>query len=322
MLHHSIAPATLRCMSNTDVAALQLPSYTFFHTAIRRGFLPFMLLGVNGAAIALAATGAPKWQLFGIVAGAVLASFVAEQVAPYRADWNRSRGDTPRDVAHAVVNELLQLGSLFLLPALVAVLSIDGLWPTRAPFWVQVLGSVVVVDAGITVAHWWSHRWKPLWRLHSVHHSVERFYGFNGLMKHPLHQLFETMVATTPLVLLGLPTDVATAVVVLVAVQLLVQHSNVDYSTGGLHRFLAVNRVHRFHHLRWPGVGDVNFGLFLTVWDRLLGTYVNDPAAKFDSSVLGIAAEPDYPVGYVAQLTHPFRAYNPQPADVPSEWRR
>jgi sterol desaturase/sphingolipid hydroxylase (fatty acid hydroxylase superfamily) len=154
----------------------------------------------------LAGSGAPKWQLFGTVLVAVAISSCAERVAPYRSEWNRSRGDAPRDVAHAAVNEVLQVGSLFLLPVVVAALSIDGMWPTGAPFWLQVLGSVVVVDAGITVAHWWSHRSRPLWRLHSVHHSVERFYGFNGLMKHPLHQLFETMVATTPLVILGLPS--------------------------------------------------------------------------------------------------------------------
>ncbi len=115
-----------------------------------------------------------------------------------------------------------------------------------------------------------------------------------------------------PLVLLGLPAEVATAVVVMVAVQLLVQHSNVDYNTAGLHRLLALNRVHRFHHLRWPGVGDVNFGLFLTLWDRILGTYVDSPTARFDSSDLGIAAEPDYPTGYIHQLVRPFQPYAPQ----------
>jgi hypothetical protein len=79
--------------------------------------------------------------------------------------------------------------------------------------------------------------------------------------------------------------------------------------------------VHRFHHLKWAGVGDVNFGLFFTVWDRLLDTFVFDPTARFDSDVLGIAAEPDYPVGYRAQLVHPFRPYEPAPTDPPPpEW--
>ncbi len=304
-------------MSNIDVAITQHKRFTLI---VRVAFLPFMLIGLNGTAIALAGGGAPKWQLVAIVGVGIGMSFAAERIAPYRADWNQPRGDAPRDVAHALVNELLQLGSLLLLPSLVAILAIGSVWPTGVPFWIQVLASVVVVDAGITVAHWWSHRWKPLWRLHSVHHSIERFYGFNGLMKHPLHQLFETAIATTPLVLLGLPADVASAVVVMVAIQLLIQHSNVDYNTGGLHRLLALNRVHRFHHLRWPGVGDVNFGLFLTLWDRMLGTYVDNPTARFDSSDLGIAAEPDYPTSYIAQLARPFQQYAPQQPAVPAKW--
>lgn len=195
------------------------------------------------------------------------------------------------------------------------------MWPSGWPFVAQVLVALVVLDAGITFGHWWSHRARWLWRLHAVHHSIERFYGVNGLMKHPLHQLFETGLATAPLVVVGLPSTVATALVLLVGLQLLVQHSNVDYATGPLHHVVAVNRVHRFHHLRWPGVGDVNFGLFLTVWDRLLGTSVWDPERRFDSSVLGIAAEPDYPSGYLAQLREPFRPYHPVPVSIPEAWR-
>jgi sterol desaturase/sphingolipid hydroxylase (fatty acid hydroxylase superfamily) len=322
VLHTSRRHVTLGAVGNVDVADAHQHSGLLLEGLVRYGFLPFMLVAVNGSAVWAASAGAPKWQLVALVVLAVMASFAAEQVAPCVEDWNRPRGDGPRDAAHALVNEVLQIGSLLTLPVYVSVLAIEGAWPTSLPFVVQVLGSVVVVDAGITIAHWWSHRSKPLWRLHSVHHSVERFYGLNGLMKHPLHQLFETMIATAPLVLLGLPTDVATAVVVMVSVQLLVQHSNVDYALGPLDRALAVNRVHRFHHLRWPGVGDVNFGLFLTVWDRLLGTYVRDPDARFDSSVLGIAAEPDYPIGYLDQLRRPFQPYRPQAVHVPEVWRR
>jgi sterol desaturase/sphingolipid hydroxylase (fatty acid hydroxylase superfamily) len=309
-------------MSNTDVAveALTRSSWGGTHPA-RWLFLPAMWVGFGGLGIWLAGGGAPKWQIVALLGGAIAVSLASERMAPYRPEWNRSRRDSRRDVAHAAVNESLQIASLLLLPTIVGVLSIEGVWPRSWPFLVQVLVSLVALDAGITLGHRWSHRNKPLWRLHAVHHSVERFYGFNGLMKHPLHQLFETGLATTPLVVLGLPVGVATALVVLVAIQLLVQHSNVDYATGPLHRLVALNRVHRFHHLRWPGVGDVNFGLFLTIWDRMLGTYVWDPHKEFDSSVLGIAAEPDYPVGYLAQLAQPFRPYRPEPVDVPAEWR-
>lgn len=288
---------------------------------MRFGFLPVMFLGFMGAGVWLASADAPKWQVVVLLAGAVAVSFAAERILPYHAAWNTDRGDRRRDLVHAVVNEGLQFGGLLLVPVVVGAVGFVELWPTSWPFWLQVAVAVVVLDAGITVGHWWSHRWRPLWRLHSVHHSVTRFYGFNGLMKHPLHQLFETSIAITPLVIVGLPVQVATALVICVAVQLMIQHSNADFAAGPLRHVLAINQVHRFHHLKWGGVGDVNFGLFLTVWDRLMGTFVWRQDARFDSDVLGIAAEPDFPAAYLEQLIEPFRPYRPVPTDVPDVWR-
>ena len=51
------------------------------------------------------------------------------------------------------------------------------------------------------------------------------------------------------------------------------QHSNVAYRVGPLRSALAPNECHRFHHLKWPGVGDVNFGMFTLLWDRLYGRF-------------------------------------------------
>jgi sterol desaturase/sphingolipid hydroxylase (fatty acid hydroxylase superfamily) len=52
----------------------------------------------------------------------------------------------------------------------------------------------------------------------------------------------------------------------------------------------------------------VNFGLFLTVWDHLLGTFHYEKLpAPLRSEDVGIGNEPDYPQGYLAQLMKPFR---------------
>jgi len=107
--------------------------------------------------------------------------------------------------------------------------------------------AILISDVGITLAHFASHRLSSLWRLHAVHHSVKRLYGFNGLMKHPLHQLIETVAGTTPLLFVGVPQNVLMLLVVAVVLQLLLQHSNVAYFTGPLRRVLAINAVHRFH---------------------------------------------------------------------------
>ena len=276
--------------------------------SVRYGYVPLLVFGANGASVALASSGAPKAAHLAVVLVAIAVSFVAERVLPYRDEWNRDRGDTARDVAHAVVNETLAFVSIALIPALAAVSPSLELWPHAWPFVLQLLLAIVVADFGITLAHMASHRFELLWRLHAVHHSIERMYGFNGLMKHPLHQAIETTAGVTPLLLAGMPVDVATCLAVAVAVQLLLQHSNVDYRVGPLRGVLALNEGHRFHHLRWPVAGDVNFGLFTLVWDRLLGTWSFDPARRFASADLGIEKWPDYPRGYAAQLVEPFRA--------------
>ncbi|NEE09492.1 sterol desaturase family protein [Streptomyces sp. SID7499] len=275
---------------------------------IRYFYAPFLLVGINGAGIALMAAGAPRWWLLALLAAAVAASFTAEHSVPYRLEWNRPAGDGGRDAAHAVVNESLILVSVTAIPLLASFVTVADVWPHAWPFVVQVIVAVVVADAGITLVHFASHKVGLLWRFHAVHHSVLRFYGFNGLMKHPLHQSVELAAGVAPLLAVGLPVDVAAALALAVAVQLLLQHSNADYRVGPLRHVLSLNEGHRFHHLKWAGVGDVNFGLFTLVWDRILGTYCFDPDRRFSTEDLGMAAKPRYPSGYLAQLAEPFRS--------------
>ncbi|MEV0768536.1 sterol desaturase family protein [Nocardia salmonicida] len=284
-----------------------------------------MLLGINGTGIALAATGANKLWLIALLMLAVAVSFAAERLLPYQADWNNSRGDTGRDTAHVFVNETLILASVAAIPLLAAVAPGDGIWPSGWPFVVQVLIAILVADFGITLAHYASHKIGALWRFHAVHHSVQRFYGLNGLMKHPLHQTIEMAAGVTPLLLVGIPVPVAAALSLAVAVQLLLQHSNADYRVGPLKHVLALSEGHRFHHLKWAGIGDVNFGLFTLLWDHLLRTYSYDPARRFSSADLGMAAKPDYPSGYFAQLAEPFTrhgACQPEPSEYRAPDRR
>ncbi len=282
---------------------------TLIQPAVRYGYAPLMLLGVNGVGIAVAASGASKLWLLALLVVAIALSFTAERVLPYESTWNGSQGDSGRDTAHAVVNETLILASVAAIPALAALIPGDGIWPATLPFVVQVLIAILFADLGITLTHYASHKIGVLWRFHAVHHSVKRFYGLNGLMKHPLHQTIEMTAGVTPLLLLGIPVPVAGALSLAVAVQLLLQHSNADYRVGPFARVLALNEGHRFHHLKWAGIGDVNFGLFTLLWDHLLRTYSYDPARRFSSADLGMAAKPHYPVGYLAQLAEPFSAH-------------
>jgi len=277
-------------------------------TIIGFGYVPFMYVALGGTAVVLAGEGAPLWAFPIVVGAAVSVSFAAERVLPYEDEWNLDRGDAGRDVAHAVANETLMLASVAVVPLLASLNVGLDLWPSEAPILAQVLAAVLVADLGITLAHMASHRVDVLWRFHAVHHSVTRSYGFNGLMKHPVSQLFETSVGVLPLVLVGIPPSVAAALAVCVAIQLLLQHSNVDYRVGPLRSVLALNEGHRFHHLKWAGIGDVNFGLFTLLWDHAFRTFSFDPGRRFSSADLGMAAKPDYPMPWAEQMLEPFRS--------------
>ncbi|WLH83522.1 sterol desaturase family protein [Pseudomonas sp. FP2338] len=247
----------------------------------------------------------PGWLVV-VFATAVAVSFVMEQWLPYQPQWNRSLGDRRRDTLHALVNESLNALGLLILPGLTALLAFEGIWPRDWPVWAQLLLSIVLADAGITLMHYASHRVAPLWRLHAVHHSVQRLYGFNGLMKHPLHQMLEATAGLLPLVLLGIPVEVAQLLALAIAIQLLLQHSNVDMRLGPLRWVFAWAPVHRFHHMKYGRAGDVNFGLFFNLWDWLLGTAFYREHYHMGPGDLGIGSRPDFPVAYAAQLRDPF----------------
>lgn len=272
--------------------------------------VPAHAAGGNGTIIAFIEAGVPFWQPFLVLAVAIGFTFLAERVIPYSPAWNTDHDDSRRDELHFVVNTALNHLGLLLLPLATLFIPARDLWSMQWPFWLQAIVAIVVMDVGVAAAHYASHKWSALWRFHAVHHSVRRLYGFNGLMKHPVHQAIEGLSGLAPLLLIGIPARVATAVVFCVGIQLLLQHSNADYRTGVLKYVFATAEVHRFHHAR-GGAGDVNFGLFTTLWDHLAGTLYYAPAAAPSRSLdLGVD-EPDYPTAYVAQLLWPFRRARP-----------
>ncbi len=273
----------------------------------RYAYVPFMLLGVNGAALYVIISGHSYLWLGVLALFAILASFVVERILPYEKDWNNPQGDALKDTLHALVYEVSSFNAVVIgLPLVTFLVPWNGIWPTDWPFLIQVLLAIVIADIGVTLIHYVSHKVEWLWRLHAVHHGVVRLYGFNGLVRHPLHHMVDLSVGTIPLVLAGMPFEVAAALAFTSSVQLLVQHSNVDYNLGWFKYMLSIGPVHRLHHVNWRGEGDVNFGLYFTFWDMMMGTFrLSAPQAPVAGDI-GIDDMPNYPQTYLKQLIQPF----------------
>lgn len=270
-------------------------------TTTRLLFVP-ATLAVTMVGIGMLATAHRTW--IPVTVALVLAmTFVAERLAPYTAPWNLRGPTFGSDAISAGVNEVITALGVIAAPLAVDAFAL-GVWPADTHHLVRLALAVVVLDVGVTVAHWWSHRRATLWRFHAVHHGADRLFGLNGLMKHPLHLVFETTIGMAPLIVLGIDSGTASALAGLVAIQLVLQHANVDYRVGRLGSWLAWNAGHRLHHVADEVDGNVNFGLFTLIWDRLLGTYLAPEPDSLPPKV-GLAARV-VPARYCQQMLMPW----------------
>ena len=74
-----------------------LTAITAAQAVARYGYVPVMLLGLNGAGVALTAAGAPKYWLLAVMAVAIATAFLVERVIPYDPEWNHDQADSRRD---------------------------------------------------------------------------------------------------------------------------------------------------------------------------------------------------------------------------------
>lgn len=292
-------------------------------TLVRYGYVPFMLFGLIGTAVYIVVNGHSYAWLLPLLGIAFASAFAAERVLPYHEEWNHSHGDDATNIWHTIVYEGSSITGVLMIPVVAWVFSIqpDGpqhIWPREWPIVAQFILALVVADFMFTIIHYFSHRYAWLWRLHAVHHGVSRLYGFNGLARHPVHQAIDMIIGTAPMAFAGMPVEVAVLLGFAVSVQLIVQHSNVDAALGPLRNHLSIGRIHHLHHVNWGKEGDVNFGLFLTVWDRMLGTFVPEPPRPITARDMGIDEVPDFPKRYRDQLAFPF-VYKPGNGQPPKQ---
>lgn len=287
--------------------------------AVRYGYAPFMMLGLIGAGWYVVAHGHSYAWLGLILAVALATAFAAERISPWYAEWNESHGDDAANFLHLLVYEFSSVMGVLLIPFITWLFPFQGLWPAEWPLLAQLLLAFVIADFAFTAIHYLSHRYPMLWRLHAVHHGVGRLYGFNGVIRHPLHQALDMVVGTAPLVILGMPVEVAVLLGLAISITLIVQHSNVSYELGPLEKHLAIGKIHHLHHVNWGTEGDCNFGLLFTHWDKLFGTFHPEPPRPITARDMGIDEVPNFPKTYWEHLVFPF-VYKPG-AGEPDRYR-
>ena len=161
----------------------------------------------------------------------------------------------------------------------------------QIPYWFAVIASVIMLDAVIYFQHILVHAVPILWRLHRVHHADLDFDVTTGSRFHPIEIILSMLIKFAAIVVLGPPIVAVLIFEVLLNATSMFNHANVRMPLGVdrvLRLFIVTPDMHRVHHSIEDDETNSNFGFNFPWWDRLFGTYRNQPRAGHKQMTIGI----------------------------------
>ncbi len=155
---------------------------------------------------------------------------------------------------------------------------------------------LLAYDISYYLYHNLQHRVPVLWELHKVHHSAEVMVGTTKDRIHPIDDVMNRVwdgLITGPvygfwlffafdpveITILGINIYVLRNIIMMD----FVRHTHLKVSFGTMiNNIILCPHYHQLHHSTNPKHFDKNFGLMLSVWDRIFGTlHVPEPNESF-----------------------------------------
>jgi sterol desaturase/sphingolipid hydroxylase (fatty acid hydroxylase superfamily) len=231
--------------------------------------------------------------------GAFIAVFTAmalwEAAAPRRP---RSYSRFRRWPSNLVIVALNTAFVRILLPATAVSLALAGerrgwgmLNNLPVPAWMAAVASVLLLDVAIYLQHVMFHTVPALWRVHRMHHTDLDFDVTTGARFHPIEIILSMLIKLGVVAALGASALGVLIFEVLLNATSMFNHGNARIPTRldrYLRWFVVTPDMHRVHHSIVVGETNSNFGFNLPWWDRLLGTYRDQPAAGHEGMTIGI----------------------------------
>jgi sterol desaturase/sphingolipid hydroxylase (fatty acid hydroxylase superfamily) len=182
--------------------------------------------------------------------------------------------------------------------------------------WVALVGAIVALDFVVYFQHVLFHAVPVLARLHQVHHADPDFDTTTGIRFHPFEIVLSMLIKYAAIAVIGASPLAVLAFELLLNLTSLFNHGNVRIpaTLDGVVRVLLVTPdMHRVHHSMVAAERNSNYGFCLSVWDRLFGSYVPEPAGGAGSLRIGFPGftDPTVSTTFLGTLGIPFR---PAPA--------
>jgi sterol desaturase/sphingolipid hydroxylase (fatty acid hydroxylase superfamily) len=157
--------------------------------------------------------------------------------------------------------------------------------------WMAIVASVVLLDVAIYLQHVMFHAVPALWRVHRMHHTDLDFDVTTGARFHPVEIVLSMLIKFGAVAALGAPALGVLVFEALLNATSMFNHGNARIPSRldrYLRWFVVTPDMHRVHHSIVVNETNSNFGFNLPWWDRLLGTYCDQPAVGHQGMTIGI----------------------------------
>lgn len=211
-----------------------------------------------------------------------------------------------------VVAQRLTVGAAAYLTAVYASQHGWGLFNlTDWPFVVEAVLAFLILDFAIYLQHVMSHALPIFWRLHQVHHADLDMDLTTGIRFHPIEIFISILYKAAIVAALGIDPWVVVVFEAVLNASAVYTHGNVripERIDRALRLVFCTPDMHRIHHSVIRRETDSNFGFFLSIWDRLCGTMIHDPAKGQDGVEIGLSQYRDPArLGFLSLLAMPLK---------------
>lgn len=162
--------------------------------------------------------------------------------------------------------------------------------------WIAVPFCVIAMDLVIWLQHVVFHAVPAMWRLHRVHHADLDYDLTTGSRFHPVEIVLSMLVKFVTIAILGAPVLAVMIFELVLSAAAMFNHGNMRLpaSLDRMLRWVIITPdMHRVHHSVELDETNSNFGFNLAWWDRLLGTYREQPRAGQIGMTIGVRGHTD-----------------------------
>jgi sterol desaturase/sphingolipid hydroxylase (fatty acid hydroxylase superfamily) len=185
-------------------------------------------------------------------------------------------------------------------------------WLPEMPLWLYVVLGILFLDFfGAYLAHYTEHKVKPLWMVHLVHHSDHKVDTTTANRHHPIESVIRFSFTLLGVLVVGTPIAIVMLYQSMSLISTQFTHANIKISPKTdkiLSYFIVSPSMHKIHHHYKLPYTDSNYGNIFSIWDRMLGTYLE---MNPDKIVYGVDTFPDEERNSSLKelLKQPFQGY-------------